>query len=647
MGGKECKHVKRLNIIFWVLLVFGHPAAYAESVTGTLEQFVFGVDETEFLHPDEAFQVSARIEDANTIVTDWKVVDGHYLYKDKIAVAPRDKSEAVLGVVQLPPGKEMHDEFFGQVVTIDHDFEADVPIRQISANLQALDLEVTYQGCAKAGLCYPPITKTLQVALGDANEHTSLAFAGAGSGSTPNGLFSGDSGFQSEQDRFAAMLASGKLWWIIASFLGLGLLLAFTPCVFPMIPILSSIIVGQGKHVSTSRAFGLSLVYVLAMAITYTVAGIVVGLSGENVQVWFQNPWVISTFVGILVLLSLSMFGLYELQIPQAIQSRLNAYSSTQRQGSYTGAGVMGFLSALIVGPCVNAPLIGALIYIADVGDATIGGLALFALSVGMGIPLLVVGTSAGKILPKAGTWMAAVKAVTGVFLLALAIWMLERIIPTPVVLLLSGALLIASSVYMGALETLREGASGWFRLWKGFGLIALVYGGILVIGAAAGSHSLLHPLQGIFAQRVATDGAYPGRGAAHSLAFRQIKGIEGLESAVQLAVSQGRPVMLDFYADWCISCKEMEAFTFSNAGVQDALQDFVLLQADVTDNDEQDRALLQHLGLFGPPAILFYAHTGQEMKDYRIVGFMGASRFTSHIGHFKNAGTLALHMGN
>ena len=637
--------MKRLNIIFWVLLVFGHPAAYAESVTGTLEQFVFGVDETEFLHPDEAFRVSARKGDANTIVTDWKVVDGHYLYKDKIAVAPRDKSQAALGVVQLPPGKEMHDEFFGQVVTIDHDFEANVPIRQISSNLRTLDLEVTYQGCAKAGLCYPPITKILRVALSDANEHTGLAFAGAVPGSAPNGLSSGDAGFQSEQDRFAAMLASGKLWWIVASFLGLGLLLAFTPCVFPMVPILSSIIVGQGKHVSTSRAFGLSLVYVLAMAVTYTAAGIVVGLSGENVQVWFQNPWVISTFVGILVLLSLSMFGLYELQIPQAVQSRLNAYSSTQRQGSYTGAGVMGFLSALIVGPCVNAPLIGALIYIADVGDAAIGGLALFALSVGMGIPLLVVGTSAGKILPKAGIWMVAVKAVTGVFLLALAIWMLERIIPTPVVLLLSGALLIASSVYMGALETLREGASGWLRLWKGFGLIALVYGGILVIGAAAGSHSLLHPLQGIFAQHAATDGAYPGRGATHSLAFRQIKGIEGLESAVQLAIAQDQPVMLDFYADWCISCKEMEAFTFSNTGVQDALQDFVLLQADVTDNDEQDRALLQHLGLFGPPAILFYDHTGQEMRDYRIVGFMGASRFTTHIDRFRNTGTLTLNL--
>lgn len=636
--------MKGLSIIFWILLVFGHSASHAESVTGVLEPFVTGMGEDEFLHPDEAFQVTARKGKAYTILTDWRVVEGHYLYKDKIAVQPMDGVEVVLGAVQLPAGKEMHDEFFGNVVTIDHDFEAPVPIQQIAGNIRTLDLEVTYQGCAKAGLCYPPITKILHVSLDPTGNPSGAAATstGPGSGSTPGG-----SGFQSEQDRFAAMLASGKLWWIMASFLGLGLLLAFTPCVFPMIPILSSIIVGQGENVSTNRAFGLSLAYVLAMALTYTAAGVVVGLSGENVQVWFQNPWVISTFVGILVLLSLSMFGLYELQIPHAVQSRLSAYSSSQRQGSYTGAGVMGFLSALIVGPCVNAPLIGALIYIADVGDATIGGLALFALSMGMGIPLLVVGTSAGKILPKAGAWMVAIKAVTGVFLLALAIWMLQRIVPGPIVLLLSGALLIACSVYMGALESVREGASGWLRLQKGFGLIALVYGGILVIGAAGGSHSLLHPLQGIFAQYAVTDGANIRGKPVHSLAFRQIKGIEELDTAVQLAVEQGRPVMLDFYADWCISCKEMEAFTFSNSGVQAALDDFMLLQADVTDNDEQDRALLQHLGLFGPPAILFYDHTGQEMRDYRIVGFMGASRFTSHIDHFKNAGTLALNTGN
>ena len=632
--------MKGRYILLALLLVFGHTAGHAESLTGTLGQFIGGEDEVEFLHPDQAFQISARQADAHTILTDWDIVEGYYLYKDKIAVEPEDKGQIELGVLRLPPGKKIQDEFFGDVVTIDHDFEVDVPIRRLDGNVQAVDLLITYQGCAKAGLCYPPITKTLQVSLDDASAAPGPAAAGSGTVNTTGG-----SGFQSEQDRFAAMLASGKIWLIVLSFLGLGLLLAFTPCVFPMIPILSSIIVGQGKSVSTSRAFGLSLAYVLAMAVTYTVAGVVVGLSGENVQVWFQNPWVISTFVGILVVLSLSMFGLYELQIPQAIQSRLNAYGSTQRQGSYTGAGVMGFLSALIVGPCVNAPLIGALIYIADVGDATIGGLALFALSMGMGIPLLVVGTSAGKVLPKAGAWMVSVKAVTGVFLLGLAIWMLQRIVPAPVVLLLAGVLLIASSVYMGALEMLREGASGWLRLWKGLGVISLVYGSILVIGAAGGSHSLIHPLQGIFTQQVTVDASGTGQGRIHSLAFRQIKGVEELDSAVQLAAQQGRPVMLDFYADWCVACKEMEAFTFSNSEVQDLLNEFMLLQADVTDNDEQDRALLQHLGLFGPPAILFYTPTGQEIREYRVVGFMGASRFIAHVDHFKNTGTLTLNL--
>ena len=277
--------MKGRYIFLALLLVFGHTAGHAESLTGTLGQFIGGADEVEFLHPDQAFQITARQADTHTILTDWDIVEGYYLYKDKIAVEPEDKGQIELGVLRLPPGKKIQDEFFGDVVTIDHDFEVDVPIRRVAGNVQAVDLLITYQGCAKAGLCYPPITKTLQVSLDNASAAPGPAAAGSGTGNTPGGT-----GFQSEQDRFAAMLASGKIWLIVLSFLGLGLLLAFTPCVFPMIPILSSIIVGQGKSVSTSRAFGLSLAYVLAMAVTYTVAGVVVGLSGENVQVWFQNP---------------------------------------------------------------------------------------------------------------------------------------------------------------------------------------------------------------------------------------------------------------------------------------------------------------------------------------------------------------------
>lgn len=641
--------MKSLNIfLLTVVVVLGHPASLADPSTGSvftgrLDQLIGGSGGDEFLDPDRAFQVTARQGDTHTLVTDWLVADGYYLYKDKIGVLPKDKTRIALGVMQLPDGTEMHDEYFGTVVSIDHDFQASIPIQNVAADTRVADLMVTYQGCAKAGLCYPPITKTLRVDLGFAGDRTILSATGSTSASSS----ARSPEFQSEQDRLASLLASGKLWLTVVSFFGLGLLLAFTPCVFPMIPILSSIIVGQGETVSASRAFGLSLVYVLAMAVTYTAAGVVVGLSGENIQIWFQNPWVLSAFTGILVLLSMSMFGFYELRIPHAVQSRLHTVSSGHQQGSYTGAGLMGFLSALVVGPCINAPLIGALLYIANVGDAAIGGLALFALSMGMGVPLLVIGTSAGKLLPKAGAWMGTVKAVSGVLLLALAIWMLERIVPAPVVLLLSGALLIASSVYMGALGTVREGTSGWFKLWKGLGIIALVYGAILVIGAAGGSHSLLHPLQGIATWPGAPDGSGNNKNAIHALPFQQVKGIDGLDTALRQAVEEGKPVMLDFYADWCISCKEMEAFTFSNASVQDALQDFVLLQSDVTDSDKQDQALLRHLGLFGPPAILFYDAAGHEMRNYRLVGFMSASRFTSHIERFKRAGRVTFSLND
>ena len=337
------------------------------------------------------------------------------------------------------------------------------------------------------------------------------------------------------------------------------------------------------------------------------------------------------------------MFGFYELQMPNAVQSKLNMISSSQEQGSYVGAGIMGFLSALIVGPCVTAPLIGALIYIANTGDAVIGGIALFALSIGMGAPLLAIGTSAGKVLPKAGAWMDAVKAVFGVLLLALAIWLLERILPAEIILLLAGALLIVSAIYMGALDAIKEGASGWSKLWKGVGLIALVYGAVLVIGASSGGQSLLQPLQGISTQHIASNTTNSSAIESHHLPFKQVKGIDGLNIAIQQAVQEDKPVMLDFYADWCISCKEMESFTFSDKNVQMSLTNFVILQSDVTDNDEQDQALLRELGLFGPPAILFYDNSGNELRNYRVVGFMNAPKFASHIESFKQSSTIAL----
>ncbi len=627
-----------LRISLLLLFAFFSSSALAGNALSSLS----GDEEEEFLDPDVAFVVTAKLGDAGTIKTNWLIQDGYYLYKDKISVTPADESQIKLGELPLPEGEEKEDEYFGLIVSIDHEFNAEIPITHLASNEGAVDLIFKYQGCAKAGLCYPPITKTLRVNLDSTTTNlTSVSDSDDGVGSPS----STGTEFQSEQDKIAGTLASGKLWFTVFFFFGLGLLLAFTPCVFPMIPILSSIIVGQGEEISTSKAFSLSLVYVLAMAVTYTIAGVIVGLSGENIQIWFQNPWVISVFAGIFVLLSLAMFGFYELQMPSGIQSKLNSISSNQEQGSYVGAGIMGLLSALIVGPCVTAPLIGALIYIAETGDALVGGVALFSLSMGMGAPLLAIGTSAGKVLPKAGPWMDAVKAVFGVLLLALAIWMLERILPAPIILLLSGALLIVSAIYLGALDAIKEGASGWSKLWKGMGLISLVYGAILVIGAAGGSHSLLQPLQGIAGtQQIASnDAAHSSTSSKHALPFQQIKGLDGLQTALNQAAKEGRPVMLDFYADWCISCKEMEAFTFSDGGVQKSLNNFVMLQADVTKNDDVDKALLKELGLFGPPAILFYDPSGNELRNFRVVGFMDAGKFSAHIENFKQTGRIAL----
>jgi thiol:disulfide interchange protein DsbD len=434
----------------------------------------------------------------------------------------------------------------------------------------------------------------------------------------------------SEQDQIAQTLAAGDTWLIVLSFFGAGLLLAFTPCVFPMIPILSGIVVGQGEDITTRKAFTLSVVYVLAMALTYTVVGVLVGLSGESIQAWFQNPWVLSVFAAIFVLLSLSMFGFYELQMPNSIQSRLTEISNSQQGGTLVGVGIMGFLSALIVGPCVTAPLVGALIYIAQTGDAVLGGLALFALSLGMGVPLVAIGTSAGKLLPRAGAWMDAVKAVFGVLLLAVGIWMLERILPTAVTMALWGMLLIVSAIYMGALEPVSETASGWRRLWKGGGLVLMVYGALMLVGAAAGGKDVLQPLKGVVAA---------GSGAAEAhLTFKPVKGIADLERELEIAQAQNRTVMLDFYADWCTSCKEMEKYTFTDPQVHQALANTVVLQTDVTANDELDQALMKRFGIFGPPAILFFGPQGEERRSYRVVGFVPADKFAEHVRRFTSS---------
>ncbi len=576
-------------------------------------------DDSGILTPDQAFHLTTE-STASGFKAHFVIADGHYLYHDKMHITTTS-GDVTTGPLQLSPAEEKVDPQFGKVMVYHH--FADVTLPYLTSNAgKSATFKVGYQGCSSiSGICYPPQTREFTVKL-------PVVSAAAASTATPAAATapatSRNAGPDlSEQDSIARTLQAGNVWPALLLFFGLGLLLAFTPCVFPMVPILMGIIVGQGETQTTRSSFMLSLVYVLAMACTYTVVGVLVGLSGENIQAWFQNPWIISAFAAIFVALSFSMFGFYELQMPGAIQNKLVQISNNQRGGTMVGVAIMGFLSALIVGPCVTAPLVGALIYIADTGNAVFGGMALFALSMGMGAPLLLLGASAGKLLPKAGAWMDAVKAVFGVLLLALAIWLLERVAPAVLTMSLWAALLIVSAIYMGAVDALPAAASGWRKLWKGIGILLLASGLILLIGLASGSRNLFQPLQGL---SMGSSNA----SATHALAFRQIKGVAGLNAA--LASAKGKPVMLDFYADWCVSCKEMESFTFSDPAVQQALAGSVLLQADVTPNDAQDTELYKHFGIIGPPSIMFFDKDGVEMRNMRVVGYMPAAEFKAHI---------------
>ncbi len=588
-----------------------------------------GTDD-EIPHSDQAFILSARLDANNVVQTNILLADNIYLYRDQIQVALVEGDGHALGAISVPRGEKKNDEFLGPTEVIYDQVNVSIPLISKANASNKLILSYGYQGCLEGRICYPPITKYLTINAGEgliliADENTGSGSilptvdtpaAGAAQSSVP------------EQDQFAQLLKDESLLLIVSLFFLAGIGLTFTPCVFPMIPILSSIIAGQGSTITTRKAFALSLVYVLSMAATYAVAGAIVGYYGAefNIQIWFQDPIILSIFAAVFVLLSLSMFGFYELQMPGAIQSRLTAISHSQKGGTLIGVALMGMFSSIIVGPCITAPLVGALIFISNTQDWQLGGLALFALGLGMGVPLLLIGTSAGKLLPRAGGWMDSVKAVFGVVLLGVAIWLLERILPVNLTMLLIAALLIASAIYMGALDTLSETATGWRRLFKSLGLLILIYGIAYLIGAAAGSNDLIQPLRGL----TATSGN--SQHAQQRVIFRQIKGQQGLQRALDDSTRQQRGTMLDFYADWCISCKEMEKYAFTNAKVLSALKDIATLQADVTDNDRVDTDLMDSLGIYGPPAILFFDSSGQEMRSRRVVGEMSGEQFAAHI---------------
>ena len=578
------------------------------------------------LEIDEAFKFDLSTDQNNQLIAIWSIAEGHYLYKDKFKFELLNDTGFTLGPAPMPKGKQKSDEYFGDFEAYYKDLTIKIPVTGAGDNSKPLAVKVSYQGCSEAGICYPMVRKNVEL---DVSEFSTLLAAAPPASSAlkvaPEG--SSQAVVQSEQDALASMLVTDNKLIALLTFFVIGLGLAFTPCVFPMIPILSGIIAGQGSEVTSRKAFTMSVVYVLSMAVVYTAVGIIAGLSGKNIQVVFQNPWVIGSFALIFVLLALSMFGFYNLQLPSRLQSRLSEISNKQQGGSLIGVSIMGVLSAVIVGPCMAPPLMGILLFIGQTGDPILGGLALFVMSLGMGIPLIILGTSAGKFMPKAGVWMDTVKAVFGVSMLAVAIWMLERILPASIIMWLWALLLFISGVYMGALAPIHDNTSGWDRLWKALGLIMMLYAAVLIIGVSSGNTNYLLPLQG--------HSTLQSEGRPQHLAFTPIKSVADLQQQLNTAKQQNRPLMLDFYADWCTYCISMEKTTFQSQKVITALEDFIVLQADVTANDELDEQLMKHLSVPAPPAILFYDPVSGENRAFRVVGYKNGDDFAEHVKKF------------
>jgi thiol:disulfide interchange protein DsbD len=580
--------------------------------------------EDDFLDPDVAFQPDVIAAAPDLLLVRWRIADGYYLYRDKISITIEDSTGITAGPAELPEGETKHDEFFGDVQVFHNDLEARIPLQRSSGAAADISVQLGYQGCAEAGICYPPIKKQLPLTLAAFDPETATAAAAGNLASPPAAQAP-----TTRQDDIIDVLRNSGLGWIVLFFFGAGVLLAFTACMYPMIPIISSIIVGHGENITVGKAFSLTLIYVEAVAITYAIIGVISAQLGAGVQAFFQNPWILSLFALVFVALAMSMFGFFSLQLPASLQAKLSETSHRMKGGTLIGVAFMGVLSALIIGPCAGPVLIGALLYTSQSGDYLTGALAMFALGNGMGAPLLVICTSGGKLLPKAGHWMDAVKAVFGVILLGVAILMLERILPGPVTLLLWALLLIIPAIYMRALDALPEEASGWYKFWKGLGVAMLVYGIILIIGATTGARDPFNPLRNLNTLVTTTGG---GSHTSQHLQFQRIKSVADFEAALQASNAQGKPVMLDFYADWCTYCIKMEEYTFPDPQVQAALAGVTLLQADVTANDAEDLALLNHFNLFAPPAILFFGADGQEHSNYRLVGFMDAKDFQGHV---------------
>jgi thiol:disulfide interchange protein DsbD len=632
----------------------------------------------DFLDPDQAFQLSVRVLDARRLELSYKVAPGYYLYRERFKFTSPD---AKLGEPQIPPGKKHYDSALEQNVETYHD--GVIVVVPITSAGKAFTLNATHQGCADKGLCYPPQPRTVAVTLKafgadtdsarvvpNADEAPPAGVVAPVTGQPPGGMSVATSALPDplrsvkplveaspapQVDRapaeaapanpvpataaaalpaqdaadggVGAALAGGHLWLIVLISIGAGLALAATPCVWPMFPILSSIIVGQGSGVTPARGLGLATAYSLGMALVYTALGVAAGLVGRGFAGDLQNPVVLSTFGVLLVVLSLSMFGFYELQLPAALRDRLSAKNESLSGGQIGGVFGMGVLSALIVSPCVSAPLVGALVYIGNQHDPLLGGIALFSIAIGMSVPLLVIGASAGTLLPRSGAWMEQVKRFFGLALLGVALYLVRSVLPDFVSMIAWGTLAIVSGVVLGAFEPVTSTAyEGTARTVKGFGLLLVVVGVIELIGAASGGRDPAQPLARL-ARAGAGDTAVASAEAGPH--FDRVASVADLDQRLQAA---GRPVMLDFYADWCVSCKEMEAQTFVDPGVRAKLDKAVLLRADVTANTADDQALLKRFHLFGPPGIILFDAQGRELESARVVGFQDAPRFTASL---------------
>ncbi len=579
-----------------------------------------------FLSPDEAFQLQAERIDDDTVRLNWVIAEDYYLYRHALAAEASAGGALVAGELVVPDGVIQEDEYFGRTEVYYHELDVQVPLTG-ETRRQGGELQVTYQGCAEAGLCYPPQTTVVSID-GEVPSGGAETVPGGETQPADEPVVSAS---VNQQDRLAGMLDEAALGWVLLTFFGAGLLLAFTPCVLPMLPILSSIIVGSNAGGSTRKGFILSTAYVLPMAAGYAALGAMAGLAGANLQAFLQAPWFIVPFVAIFGLLAMAMFGFFHLRLPPKMQSKLTELSNRQRGGTLIGVAAMGLLSALIVGPCMTAPLAGALLYIGQTGDVALGGLALFVLGLGMGLPLILVGTFGAGMLPRAGPWMVKVQVVFGFILLGVSIWMLGRVIPAPATVALWGTLLAAISVSLGTFEPMKDHPGPWKYSVKVAGLVCGAWGMAAILGAAAGADDPMRPL-GFMNSPASENGVTRISSQGTDAEPVAMSGMDDLQARIDEANAEGKPVVVDFYADWCVSCKVMERRVFGNSEVREAMAEIVRIKPDVTANNSADRALMAALNVIGPPTLLFIGADGEERRNQRIVGEVNADTFLGRI---------------